>query len=64
MKTVTNTEVGEQGLHCVSKKHPDIFRCNLTDTKIASFHSMSYDYFIKNFQNTLCIDCLLIAPFC
>ena len=31
--------------------------------KIASFHSMSYDYFIEKFKNTLCIDCLLIVSF-
>ena len=35
-----------------------------TNTKIASFHSMSYDYFIENFKNTLCMDCLLIVSFC
>jgi len=30
-----------------------------TNTKIASFHSMSYDYFIlKTSKNTLCIDCI------
>ena len=34
-----------------------------TNTKIASFHSMSYDYFIENFKNTLCMDCLLIVSF-
>jgi len=27
-------------------------------TKITSFQLTSYDYFIKNFKNTLCIDCL------
>ena len=32
-------------------------------TKIASFHSMSYDYFIENFKNTLCMDCLSIVSF-
>ena len=35
-----------------------------TNTKIASFHSMSYDYFIENFKNTLCMDCLLTVSFC
>ena len=34
-----------------------------TNTKIASFHSMSYDYFIEKFKNTLCMDCLLIVSF-
>ena len=35
-----------------------------TNTKIASFHSMSYDYCIENFKNTFCMDCLLIVSFC
>ena len=25
---------------------------------------MSYDYFIENFKNTLCMDCLSIVSFC
>ena len=35
-----------------------------TNTKIASFHSMSYDYFIENFKNTLCMDSLSILSLC
>ena len=34
-----------------------------TNTKIASFHSMSYDYFIENFKNKLCMDSLSIVSF-
>ena len=34
-----------------------------TNTKIASFHSMSYDYIIENFKNTLCMDYLSIVSF-
>ena len=34
-----------------------------TNIKIASFHSMSYDYFIENFKNTLWMDCLSIVSF-
>ena len=34
-----------------------------TKIKIASFHSMSYDYFIENFKNTLCMDSLSIVSF-
>jgi len=30
---------------------------------MASFHSMPYYYFIENFKNTLCIDCLWIVSF-
>ena len=37
--------------------------CETEKHKIASFHSMLYDYFIKNFKNTFCIDCLLIVSF-
>ena len=34
-----------------------------TNTKIASFHLMSYDYFIENFKNTLWMDSLSIVSF-
>ena len=34
-----------------------------TNTKIASFHSMPYNYFIEKFKNMLCMDCLLIVSF-
>ena len=34
-----------------------------TNTTIAYFHSMSYDYFIENVKNTLCMDCLLTVSF-
>jgi len=35
-----------------------------TNAKIAYFHSLSFDYVIKTYENTLRIDCLSIVLFC